>query len=204
MFYVRDRDKKFFTYEEYNAEYYGDTSLGIDAKRALAIALQNTDYTEDELLDMVEPQDLYRYGFIPEFIGRIPIITRTSDLSVEAMVRILTEPKNAIVKQYQDLFAYDGVELWFDDDALEAVAEIALKRKTGARGLRSICEKVLQQAMFDLPSMTGVTKVIVHKDCVTDGVDPEYVYGKSEGEASDGDGEAEGAQEEPVAPGETS
>ena len=169
-----------------------------------SISATSEDYSDDELLDMVEPQDFYRYGFIPEFIGRIPIITRTSDLSVEAMVRILTEPKNAIVKQYQDLFAYDGVELWFDDDALEAVAEIALKRKTGARGLRSICEKVLQQAMFDLPSMTGVTKVIVHKDCVTDGVDPEYVYGKSEGEASDGDGEAEGAQEEPVAPGETS
>ena len=137
---------------------------------------KSREYTDDELLDMVEPQDFYRYGFIPEFIGRIPVITRTSDLSIDSMVRILTEPKNAIVKQYQDLFSYDGVKLWFDDEALRSIAEVALERKTGARGLRSICEKVLQQSMFDLPSMEGVKKVIIHKECVTDGADPEYVY----------------------------
>lgn len=139
-------------------------------------AEKNKEYTTDELLDMVEPQDFYMYGFIPEFIGRIPIITRVSDLSIDAMVRILTEPKNAIVKQYQDLFAYDGVKLWFDDEALRAIAEVALERKTGARGLRSICEKVLQQTMFDLPSMEGVKKVVIHKKCVTDGAEPEYLY----------------------------
>ena len=136
------------------------------------------EYTTDELLDMVEPQDFYKYGFMPEFIGRIPIITRTKGLSVKSLVQILTEPKNAIIKQYQQLFAYDGVTLSFDKDALEAIAEIAVERQTGARGLRSICEKVLQQTMFDLPSIDNVSKVIVHKECVTDGAEPEYIRGK--------------------------
>lgn len=136
---------------------------------------ESREHTDDELLDMVEPRDVCHFGFIPEFVGRIPVITHTSELSVGSLTRILTEPKSAITKQYRDLFAYDGVELEFDDDALEAIAEVALDRHSGARGLRSICEAVLQQSMFDLPSMEGVAKVVVHRECVTDGATPEYV-----------------------------
>lgn len=131
--------------------------------------------SEDELLGMVEPQDLHRFGLIPELVGRIPVITHTCQLTVPDMVRILTEPKNAIIRQYQRLMAYDGVELRFDDDALEAIAEVALDRGTGARGLRSICEKVLRDAMFEVPGRKDVVQVLVHRACVTEGEKPEYV-----------------------------
>lgn len=132
--------------------------------------------SEDELLGMVEPQDLHRFGLIPELVGRIPVITHTCQLTVPDMVRILTEPKNAIIRQYQRLMAYDGVELRFDDDALEAIAEVALDRGTGARGLRSICEKVLRDAMFEVPGRKDVVQVLVHRACVTEGKKPEYVF----------------------------
>ena len=132
--------------------------------------------SEDELLGMVEPQDLHRFGLIPELVGRIPVITHTCQLTVPDMVRILTEPKNAIIRQYQRLMAYDGVELRFDDDALEAIAEVALDRGTGARGLRSICEKVLRDAMFEVPGRKDVVQVLVHRACVTEGEKPEYVF----------------------------
>ena len=131
--------------------------------------------TDDELLGMVEPQDLHRFGLIPELVGRIPVITHTSQLTVDDMVRILTEPKNAIIRQYQRLMAYDGVQLIFEDDALRAIAEVALERGTGARGLRSICERVLRDAMFEVPGRSDVTQVVVHRACVTDGEKPEYV-----------------------------
>lgn len=128
----------------------------------------------DELLELVEPEDLYRFGLIPELVGRIPVITHTKTLDVDAMVRILTVPRNAIVRQYQELFAYDGIELEFDDDALRAIGALALERKTGARGLRSICEKVLEKPMFELPGNKDVHRLIIHPECVTDGADPEY------------------------------
>lgn len=128
----------------------------------------------DELLSLVEPQDLYRFGLIPELVGRIPIVTHTRALDVDAMVRILTEPRNAIIRQYQELFAYDGKELAFDDDAMRAIGALALERKTGARGLRSICEKILEKPMFELPGNETVRKVIVHENCVTEGTNPEY------------------------------
>ena len=131
--------------------------------------------SEDELLGLVEPQDLHRFGLIPELIGRIPVITHTCQLTVPDMVRILTEPRNAIIRQYQRLMAYDGVELIFDDDALAAIAQVALDRGTGARGLRSICEKVLRDAMFEIPGRKDVTQVVVHASCVTDGDKPEYI-----------------------------
>ena len=145
----------------------------------------STQLSDDELLAMVEPQDLHRFGLIPELVGRIPVITYTSKLDVASMVRILTEPRNAIIRQYQRLMAYDGVELLFDDDALEAIAQVALDRGTGARGLRSICEKVLRDVMFEIPGRDDVAKVIVHADCVTEGVKPEYmlVGGESEEQA---------------------
>ena len=131
--------------------------------------------SEDELLSMVEPQDLHRFGLIPELVGRIPVITHTCELDVDAMVRILTEPRNALVRQYERLLAYDGAELVFDREALEAIAQLALDRGTGARGLRSICEKVLRDVMFELPGRNDVARVIVHARSVTDGEKPEYV-----------------------------
>lgn len=133
--------------------------------------------TSDELLAMVVPQDLHRFGLIPELVGRIPITTRTKALDVDAMVRILTEPRNAIVRQYQELFSYDGIELVFDDEALRAIGALALERSTGARGLRSICEQILEAPMFELPGNPDVTRVIVHESCVTEGKKPEYVVG---------------------------
>ena len=135
--------------------------------------------SEDELLALVEPEDLHRFGLIPEFVGRIPIITHTKELDAQAMVRILTEPRNALVRQYQELFAYDGVELVFDDEALEAIGTAALERGTGARGLRSICEKVLRDAMFEVPGRDDITKVVVHAACVTDDAPLEYVTADS-------------------------
>ena len=131
--------------------------------------------SDDELLALVEPQDLHRFGLIPELVGRIPVITHTESLSVDDMVRILIEPNDALVRQYQRLLAYDGIELEFDREALEAIAEVALARGTGARGLRSICEQVLRDPMFELPGRKDVARVVVHANCVTEGAKPEYV-----------------------------
>lgn len=137
--------------------------------------LANSEPTEDDLLAMVEPQDLHRFGLIPELVGRIPVITHTCELTVDDMVRILVEPKNAITRQYQRLMAYDGPELVFEKDALEAIAQVALNRGTGARGLRSICEKILRDPMFEVPGRKDIKQVVVHKECVTEGIKPEYV-----------------------------
>ena len=128
------------------------------------------------LLKQVVPQDLVKYGLIPELVGRMPVITTLEALDIDALVRILAEPKNAILKQYTQLFDLDGVELAFTDDALRAVAEETLKRETGARGLRSVMEGVLTQLMFDIPSETTVEKVLITAACVTDGAAPDIVY----------------------------
>ena len=119
-----------------------------------------------EMLEKCEPEDLLKFGLIPEFVGRLPVIATLHDLDVPALVEILKEPKNALVKQYHKLFELEDVELTFTDDALEAIAKKAIKRKTGARGLRSIVEAILLDTMFDLPSMDGVTEVVVDKDVV--------------------------------------
>ena len=116
---------------------------------------------ENNLLSQVLPQDLNSFGMIPEFIGRVPVLTHTQALSEDDLVSILTEPKNAITKQYRRMFQLEDVELEFEDGALREIARQALERKTGARGLRSICEDLLQQTMFDLPSEAGVAKVVV-------------------------------------------
>jgi ATP-dependent Clp protease ATP-binding subunit ClpX len=118
------------------------------------------------MLEKCEPEDLLKFGLIPEFVGRLPVIATLHDLDVPALVQILKEPKNALVKQYHKLFELEDVELTFTDDALEAIAKKAIKRKTGARGLRSIVEAILLDTMFDLPSMDGVTEVVVDKDVV--------------------------------------
>lgn len=113
-----------------------------------------------------------KYGLIPELIGRIPIITVLDNLDRDALVRIMTEPKNSIVKQYTKMFAFDGVELKFEDEALKAVADITLERKTGARGLRSVLENVLKELMFTVPSDPSIEKIVITKECVRDGKEP--------------------------------
>lgn len=133
---------------------------------------------EAELLAQVEPEDLHKFGLIPEFIGRLPVVATVEPLDVSALVRILMEPKNALVKQYQRMFELDGVSLEFEAAALEAVAELAVARKTGARGLRAILEGVLGPVMFDVPSSSEVTKVIVTRESVL-GEAPPRVLGSA-------------------------
>src|ERR671916_1531929 len=129
-----------------------------------------------ELLKEVEPDDLLKFGLIPEFTGRLPVIATLQDLDVTALVRILKEPKNALVKQYQKLFEMEDVRLSFSEDALKSVAEKAIKRKTGARGLRSIMEGILLDTMFDLPSMNGVAEVVINKEVVEGRAAPLRAY----------------------------
>ena len=130
-----------------------------------------------ELLEKSEPEDLLKFGLIPEFVGRLPVIATLHDLDVDALITILKEPKNALVKQYHKLFDLENVELTFTDDALKAIAERAIKRKTGARGLRSIVEGILLDTMFDLPDMEGVTEIVVDADVVVGKKDPVRVHG---------------------------
>lgn len=121
---------------------------------------------EAKLLSQVQPEDLHKFGLIPEFIGRLPVIATVEPLDVDALIRILTEPKNALVKQYQRMFELDGVSLEFEQASLEAIAQLAVERKTGARGLRAILEVVLGPIMFDVPSNTDIEKVIVTREAV--------------------------------------
>lgn len=121
---------------------------------------------KEELLDNIEPQDLLKYGLIPEFVGRIPVIATLQNLDEEALINILTEPKNALVKQYKKMFEIEGVALEFEKDALKAIAEKALQNGTGARGLRGIIENIMTDIMFDIPSEEGVSRVIITKDVV--------------------------------------
>ncbi|HKE97375.1 MAG TPA: ATP-dependent Clp protease ATP-binding subunit ClpX [Actinomycetes bacterium] len=128
-----------------------------------------------EVLAKVLPEDLLKYGLIPEFIGRLPVISSIHSLDKEALVRILREPKNALVKQYAKLFEFDNVELEFSDDALEAVADQAILRGTGARGLRAILEEVLLEVQYDLPSRSDVRRCVIGADVVSRGVNPTLV-----------------------------
>ncbi|MFC8799558.1 ATP-dependent Clp protease ATP-binding subunit ClpX [Promicromonospora sp. NPDC057138] len=134
---------------------------------------------DEDLFAEVRPEDLQKYGLIPEFIGRLPVIASVSPLDRDALVRILTEPKNALVKQYKRMFEIDGVELEFDEPSVGAIAEQALLRGTGARGLRAIMEEVLQQVMFDVPSRDDVERVLITRDVVLDNVNPTVVPRKS-------------------------
>ena len=130
---------------------------------------------DSEVFADVMPEDLLKYGLIPEFIGRVPVITTVNPLDRSALVRILTEPRNALIKQYQRMFEIDGVELEFTPDAVEAVADQALMRGTGARGLRAILEEVLQQVMFEVPSRDDVERVVVTREVVLENVNPTLV-----------------------------
>ena len=156
------------------------TSIGFSAKVA-----DPDDRRTGEILRQVEPDDLQRFGLIPEFIGRLPVIATLDDLDEDALVKILTEPKNALVKQYQRLFEMENVGLTFSDDALKGVARKAILRKTGARGLRSILEGILLETMFDLPTLQGVEEVVVNTEVVEGRGQPLMIYAeKKSGAAS--------------------
>ncbi len=131
---------------------------------------------KDDLFAKVQPEDLHKFGLIPEFIGRLPIVATVGKLDQDALCSILTTPKNALVKQYQRMFELDGVELEFTDDALAAVAEKALARGTGARGLRSILEGVLLDTMYELPGMENVAKVVIDESMIGTDVKPLLIY----------------------------
>ena len=131
-----------------------------------------------EILQEIEPEDLLKFGLIPEFIGRLPVIATLNDLDKDALVTILTTPKNALVKQYQRLFDMEDVSLKFMDNALEAIAEKAVDRKTGARGLRSILEDILLDTMFELPNLDSVEEVVINREVAQDGARPIYIYGE--------------------------
>ena len=120
----------------------------------------------------VEPGDLLQFGFIPEFIGRVPLVVGLSDLDHEELIQVLTEPKNALIRQYEALFKMDGVELEFDKASLDATARLSRDRKAGARGLRAIVEELLVDVMYELPSMEGVAKCIIGEDTVTENTWP--------------------------------
>lgn len=132
--------------------------------------------TASDLLPDVEPEDLIKYGLIPEFVGRLPVIATLDELDEDALVRILSEPKNALTKQYEKLFELDHVEVEFREDALRAVAKKAMERKTGARGLRSIMENVLIDTMYDLPSLKDVSRVVIDESVVKEESDPLLIY----------------------------
>ena len=133
---------------------------------------ENKEKTMNEALHHVQPEDLVKYGIIPEFIGRLPVTVALDNLDRDALVRILTEPKNAIIKQYVKLLDLDGVKLTFDDAAVEAIADKAVKRKTGARGLRSIIEETMTDVMFRVPSDESISEVVITKDSVENGTAP--------------------------------
>ena len=128
-----------------------------------------------EIFKNVLPEDLLKYGLIPEFVGRLPVITYVHNLDKQALVDILTQPKNALIKQYRKFFEFDGVELEFSEDALEAIADQCNLRGTGARGLRAILEEVLLNVMYELPSRKDVNKCLIDRDVVLSGVNPTLV-----------------------------
>jgi ATP-dependent Clp protease ATP-binding subunit ClpX len=134
------------------------------------------DMTLGEILSHVQPEDLIKFGFIPEFVGRLPVVATLDELSVDDMVRILVEPKNAIIKQYQKLFEMEGVNLRFTEGALRAVAEMAYKRKTGARGLRSILEEIMIDVMYEIPSLSGVKECVITEEVVLKKERPILIY----------------------------
>ncbi len=139
-----------------------------------------------EQLSSLEPEDLLKFGLIPEFVGRLPVIATLEDLDEHALVTILTQPKNALVKQYQRLFELEDVELSFTDDALAAIAKRAIERKTGARGLRSIMEDILLDTMFDLPGTDGVEEIVVNEEAVTSDAAPLTIYADQKESATAG------------------
>jgi len=155
------------------ADRIGKKGIGFNSDVA-----KNVKEGESELIAKVMPQDLHRFGMIPELLGRIPVITSTRELGEEDLMSILTDPKNALTKQYKRMFELEGVDLEFTEDSLREIAKKALARGTGARGLRAICESTLQETMFDLPSDLDITKVVVTPESVGGDNAPEIIRGK--------------------------
>ena len=159
-----------------------ETSIGFNAKVDMPEE-RNT----GELLKELEPEDLLKFGLIPEFVGRLPVLATLEDLDENALVTILSQPKNALVKQYQRLFDMEDATLKFQDEALLAIARKAIERKTGARGLRSVIEGILLDTMFELPAMDGVEEVVISKEVVDGTAKPLYIYKKSRRSGSGAD-----------------
>jgi len=151
-----------------------DTSIGFGAK-----VKHFQDQSSGELIKNLEPEDLIKYGLIPEFIGRMPIISTLEELDVKSLVKILKEPKNSLIKQYQRLFEFENVKLTFKDDAAVEIAKKAINKKTGARGLRSIIESLLLKTMFNLPSMDDIEEVILNESVVKNGGEPILIHSKT-------------------------
>jgi ATP-dependent Clp protease ATP-binding subunit ClpX len=155
-------------------------SIGFSAK-----VLAPEDRKAGEIFREVEPEDLLKYGLIPEFVGRLPVLATLEDLDELSLKLILTQPKNALVKQYQRLFEMESIDLTLVEEALGAIARKAIDRKTGARGLRSIMEGILLDTMFDLPSLEGVEEVVISKEVVEGAVRPLYIYADRADRAGD-------------------
>jgi ATP-dependent Clp protease ATP-binding subunit ClpX len=156
--------------EEIITKRLGENSIGFSA------SLEGTSkVNENEIFQNVETKDLIKFGLIPEFIGRLPIVTNVNELEKESLIKILTEPKNAITKQFKKMFALDDIDLIFTDDSLDALADLALERNTGARGLRSILEKILLNEMYESPSRKDIDQIILDKENVLDGIQPKLV-----------------------------
>ena len=154
------------------------TSIGFGAK-----VKSIEDRKTGEWMQSLEPEDLLKYGLIPEFVGRLPIIATLEDLDEKALVKILLEPKNSLIKQYQELFKLEGVRLTFKDESVKEIAKKAMSKKTGARGLRSILESTLLKTMFDLPGENNIEEVIIDTGAIKGDSDPIIVHSKNKGKA---------------------
>ena len=163
-------------------------SVSSVAARGRAVGAARAHVQDDrgvgEVFKDLEPEDLLKFGLIPEFVGRLPVLATLEDLDEDALVTILTQPKNALVKQYQRLFELEDAKLSFTDEALSAIAKRAIERKTGARGLRSILEDILLDTMFDLPGMDNVDEVVVNEEAVTSDAAPLMIYADSDEKAN--------------------
>jgi len=160
----------FIGLEKIVAQRLRGSSMGFGAKIST-----KKDLSLGALLDKLHPNDLVQFGLIPEFVGRIPVVTHVNDLDEDDLVRVLTEPKNALVRQYQKLFAFDNIELRFTNDALRAVAKAAIERKTGARGLRNVLETVMLDIMYDLPTMKHVRECVINADVIEGNAEPLFI-----------------------------
>jgi len=157
----------------------GEKTIGFNSE------IKHSKAESSVLLKQVQAQDLLRYGLIPEFIGRLPVMVTLEELSKEALVRIIKEPKNALLKQYKKLFAIDGVELEIEDSAIIKVAEKAIERKTGARGLRSIFEHIMTDIMYEIPSRKDILKCVITEDTIVNNTGPKLVLSDNDGDAKD-------------------
>jgi ATP-dependent Clp protease ATP-binding subunit ClpX len=147
--------------------------LGLGKKIVSKIELEQEDF-----LEKIQPEDLLKYGLIPEFVGRFSAVATLKELDIEALIKVMTEPKNALVKQYKKLFEFEDIKLKFTDGAVKAIAEKAIERKTGARGLRAVMEETMLEIMFELPSQKEVEEVVINEEVVAKGENPMMVYSK--------------------------